>query len=291
MHQGHLKQLPKLGGERKTKNDPNLNFMALNFCQIFIHSCWLITFKWDLIGSHRRCSPAHPLGTKINFFFLQTVGHCDIRWPWNKDVQRAFHMHHSPHFASGPLSKRVFVCLGCPVGPRGMIKFVVRAVFDVFVRRMTSDQCRLQVQRNRIVSHATPATTSCWGHTPYWKPMTRLRLSLALLYFCMEGSEKVSRKLTDPCVISLGQQAVVVSWLHLWNFLSWVPLPRPPPLQLQSCPPASLQHWKLQPVNSGLYTLYTLHPPPQKKIKKQYTWTAAYHRSVVLEWAVLKRAG
>lgn len=65
---------------------------------------------------------------------------------------------------------------------------------------------------------------------------------ISLLYFCMEDSKWTfwSHNLADPCVfMSSGQQAVVPPCFHLWYFLCRVPLPRPPPLQLQSCPQVS----------------------------------------------------
>lgn len=110
-----------------------------------------------------------------------------------------------------------------------------------------------------FTQHQPPSGVTCHIGN-HWHGCVHHSLCCTSAWRLTEG-EFQGCKLTDPCVfISSGQQAVVVSWLHLWNFLCWVPLPRPPPLHTRRCQ----QRWKLQPHQWTVHT-FIKHPPPPKK--------------------------
>lgn len=146
-----------------------------------------------------------------------------------------------------------------------MITFVVRDVFDMFVRRMTRDQYRPQFRRNRILFHATPA--SFWGHMSYWKPLTRLCPSLTLLCFCMEGSQKESfRAVSSLTHVFLSPQDSRLWWCRDSTYeTSSVGFLYP---GLLLCTPASVSSAGSCSHISKLYTLLLSTPPPKKTPKQ-----------------------
>lgn len=107
--------------------------------------------------------------------------------------------------------------------------------------------------------HQPPAG---WKHHVV-KPLTLLRPSFTLLYFCMEDSERQFWiHNLGPCVfICWGQQVVAPLCFHWWNFLCQVPLPRPPLLQPQSCPRVSAA---LETAANQPQCLHLDIAPPQK---------------------------
>lgn len=92
-----------------------------------------------------------------------------------------------------------------------MVTFVVRAVFDMCVRGMTRDQCRVQVQRQRILSHYTSLLLGALAFLETTDTAASFAHSVVLLHGRLREGGFRSRKLTAPCVfISSGQQAVAV---------------------------------------------------------------------------------
>lgn len=120
-------------------------------------------------------------------------------------------------------------------------------VFDAFTRDF--DHSTSWEKQDHLSHH-----TSCWVQTSHRKPLTWLRPS----FLCCTSAWKTQNErfeaiisLTLFFLISSGQQAVAPPCFHLWNVPCRAPLPRPPPLQLQSCPQvsaarqtaASRPHW------------------------------------------------